>query len=111
MEEIFEELGGDSSEYCDSSILSVYNSITEELEVAVLKFPEFPTDPLHALAILGEEYGELNKAVLQYTYEPHKTSQEEIRMEAIQTATMAVRFILSLDKYKYERSIQHKQEI
>lgn len=111
MEGMLENLGVEELEYCDSNILTVFNSITEELERAVSKFPEFPTDPLHALAILGEEYGELNKAVLQFTYEPHKTSREEIRMEAVQTATMAVRFLLSLDKYQYAESSQHNQEI
>ena len=111
MEGMLENLGVEELEYCDSNILTVFNSITEELERAVSKFPEFPTDPLHALAILGEEYGELNKAVLQFTYEPHKTSKEEIRMEAVQTATMAVRFLLSLDKYQYAESSQHNQEI
>lgn len=85
--------------------------IAKELDRAVEKFPEFPTDPLHALAVLGEEYGELNKAVLQYTYEPKKTSKEEIKSEAIQTAAMAIRFLISLEEFEYNQSRQHKQEI
>lgn len=80
-----------------------------EVEKAIKKFPTWPTDPLHALAVLGEEYGELNKAVLQYTYEPHKTSLEEIETEAIQTAAMALRFLESLQVYKYIKSEQHSQ--
>lgn len=90
---------------------SVFNDIHEELDKALSKFPEYPTDPIHGLAILGEEYGELNKAVLQYTYEPEKTSKEEIRMEAIQTAAMAIRFLLSLDTFEYNQSKQHKQKL
>lgn len=80
-----------------------------EVEKAVAKFPTWPTDPLHALAVLGEEYGELNKAVLQLVYEPHKTSADEVRTEAIQTAAMALRFLQSLDVYEYQRGQQHKQ--
>lgn len=88
---------------------TVVNEILKEVERATLKFPTWPTDPLHALAILGEEYGELTKAVLQWTYEPHKTSLDEIRIEAIQTAAMALRFALSLDAYAYDESYQHMQ--
>ena len=62
---------------------------------------------LHALAILGEEFGELTKAVLQTTYEPGKACREDVREEAIQTAAMALRFIESLDFYIYGRGHQH----
>lgn len=89
----------------------IIEEVERELENAVIKFPQFPTDPLHALAILGEEYGELNKAVLQFTYEPHKTSKDEIRSEAIQTAAMAIRFLLSLEDFAYIAAQQHNQEI
>ena len=89
----------------------VFDAVAEELGNAIGKFPQYPTDPIHALAILGEEYGELNKAVLQYTYEPHKTTKGEIRMEAIQTAAMAIRFLLSLDVFEYTQSEQHNQEV
>lgn len=86
-----------------------FNLVEEELEKAVSKFPHWSSDPIHASCVLGEEYGELQKAVLQMTYEPHKTSLEEVRMEAIQTAAMAVRFLMSLDDYVYAESTSHKQ--
>lgn len=89
--------------------MNALNAVCEELEKAIAKFPTWPTDPLHALAVLGEEYGELNKAMLQLVYEPHKTSAEEVRMEAIQTAAMAIRLIASLETYTYVRAAQHKQ--
>jgi NTP pyrophosphatase (non-canonical NTP hydrolase) len=95
----------------NNPLLLIINDVVEELERAVDKFPEYPTDPLHALSILGEEYGELNKSVLQYTYEPQKTSKEEIRSEAIQTAAMAIRFLISLEDFDYKKSQQHKQEL
>lgn len=85
------------------------NEIDAEVARAVAKFPTWPTDPLHALAVLGEEFGELTKAMLQFTYEPHKTSREEIREEAIQTAAMALRLYRSLGVYDYKPGVQHRQ--
>ncbi|MBT9516737.1 MAG: hypothetical protein IV112_08595 [Methyloversatilis discipulorum] len=84
--------------------------ILDELRRAVTKFPTWPTDPLHALAVLGEEFGELTKATLQTTYEPHKSSHDDVRTEAIQTAAMALRFVISLERYEYTQGIQHQQE-
>ncbi len=75
--------------------------VSAEVENATKKFPKWPTDPLHALAILGEEFGELTKEVVQMIYEPNKTSTAKIREEAIQTAAMAIRFVMSLDSYCY----------
>lgn len=88
----------------------VIGGVWNELERAVAKFPTWPTDPLHALAVLGEEFGELTKDVLQMTYEPGKTSAENVRKEAIQTAAMALRFVASLDAYIYKAGEQHRQE-
>jgi hypothetical protein len=64
---------------------------------------------------LGEEFGELTKAVLQTVYEqepnPHfyQEQLDAVREEAIQTAAMAIRFIMSLDDYKYVPQPQHEQ--
>lgn len=85
--------------------MSDLSDVSAELLRAVRKFPEWPKDPLHALAIVGEEYGELTKAVLQHTYEPKKgVTREDIREEAIQTAAMILRFIMNLDDYTYSCS-------
>lgn len=85
--------------------------VLEELDRAHLKFPTWPTDPLHALAVLGEEFGELTKDMLQLTYEPHKTTAAKARGEAIQTAAMALRVVASLDDYVYRPSAQHHQRV
>lgn len=91
--------------------MDVEQLVREELERAVAKFPTWPTDPFHALAVLGEEFGELTKAVLQHTYEPHKgVTRHDIATEAIQTAAMALRWAISLQVYEYKRSPQHSQE-
>jgi hypothetical protein len=87
-----------------------FQSVIAELERATTKFPTWPTDPLHALAVLGEEFGELTKEVVQFSYEPNKTSRDEVRKEATQTAAMALRFFLSLDAYQYAGSGQHSQD-
>ena len=86
-----------------------FAEVRAEIDKAMRKFPTWPTDPLHAVAVLGEEYGELTKAMLQQTYEPQKTSREEIKKEAVQTAAMAIRLLMSLEAYDYCRAAQHDQ--
>lgn len=83
--------------------------VMTEIERALAKFPTWPTDPLHAVAVLGEEFGELTRAVLQSIYEPHKVEPGDVRTEAVQTAAMALRFLASLDHYDYAGSPQHQQ--
>lgn len=85
------------------------DQVFQELERSRKKFPTWPTDPIHALNVLGEEYGELNKAVLQHTYEPEKSGMEDVVMEAIQTAAMSLRFLASIDKYQFQPGEQHDQ--
>lgn len=84
-------------------------SVLLEVAKATAKFPTWPTDPFHALAVLGEEFGELTQAVLQSTYEPHKSTPEDVKTEAIQTAAMAVRFLMSLNQYQFQCGEQHNQ--
>lgn len=84
--------------------------ILAELDRATRKFPTWPTDPLHALAVLGEEFGELTKDALQLTYEPHKTNAANVKKEAMQTAAMALRLAMSLERYEYTPCAQHSQQ-
>jgi len=78
--------------------------IIEELARARAKFPWWPKDPIHAAAIVAEEAGELVKDALQMVYEPDKP--HNIAKEAIQTAAMALRFLLSINDYKTIKSEQ-----
>lgn len=89
---------------------AIIAEISAEVARASAKWPLWPTDPLHALSVLGEEYGELNKGLLELVYEPHKTTKEEVRKEAVQTAAMAVRLLMSFDKYDFVPGKQHPQE-
>ena len=90
--------------------MSDMEQVMAEVRRATEKFPTWPTDPLHALAVLGEEFGELSKSMVQLIYEPHKTTKSEVREEAIQTAAMAMRLLMSLDEYSYLPCRQHKQK-
>lgn len=92
------------------ALSQVARDVLAEVERATHKFPTWPTDPLHALAVLGEEFGELTKDMLQLTYEPHKTSSEKVRTEALQTAAMALRLLMSLERYEYLPCTQHSQQ-
>ena len=85
------------------------NLIAAEVIKATLKFPTWPTRVIDACAIVGEEAGELTKACLQSTYEQDKSGLDEIRMEAIQTGAMAVRFLMSLHRYDFTPGDQHDQ--
>lgn len=89
----------------------VISEIVKELNQAEQKHPLWPTDPLHALAVVQEEVGELNKEILQFTYEAeaHKSSRIAIKAEAVQAAAMALRFLLGLPNYRYAKAAQVNQ--
>ena len=90
--------------------MNIIEEILAEVHRARDKFPNWPNDPLHAAAIVAEECGELQRAVLTYMYEPWKWSTpDDVRDEAIQTAAMCVRFLTSYDKYVWNQSTQHGQ--
>ena len=83
-------------------VQSILAEVAHTLFQAEAKHPGWPDDPFHALAIIGEEFGELQQACLQHTYEG-RGSIEDVDGEALQTAAMAVRFLLALrrDKMKF----------
>ena len=85
--------------------------VLRELRRAMAKFPTWPTDPLHAIAVVNEEVGELNKELLQLTYEPHKVKPEGVHTEAVQSAAMALRFLASLARYEFRECVQHSQAV
>lgn len=89
----------------------VLEEIKQELDRAIVKFPTWPTRVIDAGNVVSEEAGELAKACLQVTYEPHKEDMEGVRTEAIQTAAMAIRFILSIDEYDCTPGPQHEQNL
>lgn len=92
-----------------ATLQTVIESIVAEVHRAIAKFPTWPTDPLHAAGVVGEEFGELQKAVVQAVYEPHKSGIAEVKAEATQAAAMAIRFMISLDVYRFAPGDQHHQ--
>lgn len=86
----------------------IIERITNELNNnACKKFPAWPFDPIHAAGIVGEEAGEIMKAVLQWVYEPGKgTKQEDVEDELIQTAAMAIRMLKNMDHYKHFKTFE-----
>jgi NTP pyrophosphatase (non-canonical NTP hydrolase) len=71
------------------------NLALKELSRAEKKHPKWPTDPVHASAILNEEAGELTQACLQFYYEGKSGARME--EEAAQVAAMAIRFLMGID--------------
>lgn len=75
--------------------------IQHELERACEKHPNWPSDLIHAWAIVQEEAGETQKEVLQLQYETDSIyifeKLQKIRIEAVQTAAMCVRFLAHLE--------------
>lgn len=89
--------------------VAIIDEIVAEVEKAARKFPTWPTRIIDAGNVVSEEAGELAKACLQVTYEKHKETLDGVRMEAIQTAAMCVRFLASMDRYDCSPGEQHEQ--
>jgi NTP pyrophosphatase (non-canonical NTP hydrolase) len=68
--------------------------IFAELEKAEDKFPGWPVDPVHGVAIMAEECGETVQAALDYYYE--RGTKEQVMKEAAQTGAMAIRYLFAL---------------
>ena len=85
----------------------ILKSIGFELESAKSRYPWWPSDAVHAGAIVAEEAGELTQATLDHGYAHlnHNGADTVARMrkEAIQTAAMAIRFLENIDKYEHGR--------
>ena len=77
------------------TISKIVSDIEEEIEFAMQKFPTFPCDPIHAVAVMGEESGEAIQAALQWMYEGG--SMGKTRKELIQTAAMCIRCLSGID--------------
>jgi hypothetical protein len=65
-----------------------------ELMQAIRKHPFWPTDLVHAAAIVTEEKGELDQSALDCTY--HNGSVDSMAEEAEHIGAMAVRFLMHL---------------
>lgn len=84
----------------------VLQAIIDELERAKAKFPQWPTDPIHAAAIVAEESGELIRAAVMHTYEGG--SELDCQKEAVQTAVTAIRFLEGIESNHYLAKKRYK---
>lgn len=71
------------------------------------KHPDWPQDAVHASAILSEEAGELTQAALDFHYGAlegkglkWREMLDPMRLEAVQSGAMSVRFLLHLPEYQ-----------
>ncbi len=76
----------------------VQKCITDEYNKAIKKYPDWPTDPIHAAALLGEECGELVQACNDFYYD--NGSLKNMVLEAAQAGAMVIRFLYNIKTYK-----------
>lgn len=74
----------------------VIDLVFNELRKAQKKHPGWPPDHIHAAAIVGEEAGELLQASIDHVYKGN--CLKRMSKEAAQTAAMALRFLINLEK-------------
>lgn len=71
----------------------IYALVIDEYTRACKKHPNWPTDQVHAAAVMIEEAGETMRATLNEHYEAG--TKEDTNKEAIQTAAMCIRFLMN----------------
>jgi hypothetical protein len=69
--------------------------VLAHLRLAEEQHPDWPTDPIHAAAVVSEEAGELVRACNRLAYEGAKV--EEAIEEAAQTAAMGIRLLMNIN--------------
>jgi len=67
--------------------------VLQEIGAASKKWPGWPSDPVHAAAVVSEEAGELVQAAMNHTY--GWGDPKHMLNEAIQTAAVSIRFIIA----------------
>ena len=69
--------------------------LTNELISAKAKYPAWPEDIIHQVAIMAEESGEAVRAALNHVY--HDEDLDALRHELVQTGAMCLRCIEWID--------------
>lgn len=75
------------------ALVKILAAVLDELARAEKKHPHWPDDEIHKAAIVCEESGELLRAAIQFEREGGRS--DAMKKEAVQTAAMAVRFLLN----------------
>lgn len=79
------------------------DQILFELARAEHKHPGWPENIFEQLAIIGEEFGELQKAALELHYKYPSAHVSYIEEEAIQTAAMVIRLLIDIKQRRRDR--------
>jgi len=87
-----------SEEMENIEISAWIDTILDEYKRAKTLHPVWPTDPIHAAALGGEEAGELVRAANRFYYEG--ASEDEMITEAVQMGAMAIRFLIGTGGYR-----------
>ena len=69
----------------------VLDKILAEAQRASEIHSDFPSDTIHAVAIMAEEAGEAIRAANDHVYKCNPHGRENLRRELIQTAAMCIR--------------------
>jgi len=75
--------------------------ILDEYNRAKKIHPGWPTDPIHAAAVVSEEAGELVRAANRFYYEGKR--EDEMIDEAVQLGAMALRFLIGMSNYNRQK--------
>ncbi|GKX57636.1 hypothetical protein SOASR030_37480 [Leminorella grimontii] len=103
LEELFDRWNrrdGIDTPSMETHIAPLVSLLVGELTRASIAHPKWPTDAVHASAILNEEAGELTQAAIDFHF--YVDDRERMREEAIQVGAMVLRFLMNLDGYKPE---------
>jgi hypothetical protein len=84
----------------DAGLADVLRQVLEELTAAEENYPLYPTDVIHAAAIVSEEAGELVRAANNVYYDDTPEHRQNLLTEAIQTTAMGLRFLLEIGNLK-----------
>lgn len=78
------------------------DAILDELNKAINKHPNWPSDVVYADAVINEEKGELTRLCVQLgnAEYPYEYLEKDMYNEAVQTAAMCIRFMMNMGEYK-----------
>jgi len=80
--------------YMTSTESEIIGEVLDELLRAEAKYPAWPADLIHQVAIMQEESGEAIRAALNHVY--HGEPLADVRGELVQTAAMCLRCLKNL---------------
>jgi hypothetical protein len=84
----------------------VVKMIGAELERNQNSLPVYPSDSIHAAALVSMETESLNRSAYQFNY--LNIERENMQGAAIRTAARAIRFLMNVERMRVHKSTVHK---